>query len=321
MLKPKVVFVNYISRSGSTLLCRLLDAYGGISVGIEAGFPGYVNELIPEKHKKINDKASLDCYLDDLFVDIRFQQWNVDRGKLISKLEKIGYPLTFKEILLCCLEEYFGDCKAKIWVHKAGYYIDLLDEVSFVFPNSKNIYVVRDPRAIFSSQKNAICIYEGKSMGYSLPAFVNQYKKRINIVKENKANKDLLVIKYEDLVQQNSYMEKIVLPFLAMPYAKKNGGDTYSEKIPDNQRALHTNVSSQPSGRSIEKWKKGLQLHEILFIQDKLKSEMQYWNYKFTDRQRLNWLEWLFYLKKEMEYQILSLKNLLHNILKKALGK
>jgi len=319
-MKRTIVFVNYINRSGSTLLCKLLDSYDGISAGIEAGFPGFIHELIPEQYKKINSKASLDLYLNDLFKDIRFQEWNVDRGKLLSRLEKIGYPLTFKEILLCCLEEYFGDCKAKIWVHKAGYYIDLLEEVLSVFPDSKNIYIVRDPRAIFSSQKQAVSIYEGKSMGYSLCAFIYQYKKRMNVVMNNLSSMDFLVVKYEDLVKQNDYMEEIVLPFLAMQYAKKNGEGNYSEKIPDNQRSLHTNVSSQPSGKSIEKWKKGLQRHEILFIQKKLKSEMQYWGYEFADKQRLTWGDRFLYLKKEMEYLIFSTKNLLYNIVKRTLA-
>lgn len=318
-MKPTIVFVNYINRSGSTLLCRLLDAYEGISVGIEAGFPGYIHELIPKQFEIINSETTLTRYLDELFEDIRFQQWKVDRGKLINRLEKIGYPLTFKDILFSCLRECFGNCEAEILVHKAGYYIDLLDEVKAVFPGSKNIYIVRDPRAIFSSQKNAVCIYTGKSMGYSLPSSVYQYKKRMNTVMDNLSNKDLLVIKYEDLVQQKNYMEKTVLPFLAMPHAKKAGDDNYSDKIPDNQRSLHTNVGSQPSGRSIEKWKKGLQPHEILFIQDKLKREMQYWDYELADRQRQTWLERLHYFRKEMGYQFLSLKRFAYNIFERVL--
>ena len=303
-MKQTIAFINYISRSGSTLLCRLLDAYNEISVGIEAGFPGFMTELVPEKYNPMTSKKQLDHYLDELYEDIRFKEWQVNRTSLIARLGKIGYPITFQDILLSCLQEYFGHHSGVVWVHKAGYYVDLLDEVRASFPGSKNIYMVRDPRAIFLSQKNATCLYTGKSMGSSLCYFIYQYKKRMRIVMNNSKSKDLLVIKYEELVQEDNYVEKNVLPFLGIPDAI-SGEDNYANKIPENQKFLHTNVSAQPNKKSIAKWKNGLQNHEVVFIQNKLKNEMKFHGYDLGEKKKkIPWRERFFYLQKEVEYMV-----------------
>lgn len=304
-MKQTIVFVSYISRSGSTLLCRLLDAYNEISVGIEAGFPGFIKELVPERYKTISCRSSLDQYLDELFEDIRFKEWHIIRKRLTARLEKVGYPLSFQDILLSCLREYFGNNGGEVWVHKAGYYVDLLDEVAATFPGSKNIFLVRDPRAIFLSQKNATCLYTGKSMGHSIYIFVEQYKKRTRIVMNNPLNKEFLVIKYEELVQIDGFVEKKILPFLGILDAIA-GEDHYAKKIPVNQQFLHTNVSDQPNKKSIEKWKKGLQWHEIAFIQKRLKKAMKFYGYEPFDEKKISWSERLLYLQKEIGYVLFS---------------
>lgn len=276
--EQQFVFVSYISRSGSTLFCRLLDRYDDISVGIEAGFPGFVSSLFPEQYREINSKEILEKYLDELYRDIRFQQWNVDRDKLFQRLEAEGYPLYFPQILKNCMIEYFGGSETRFFVHKAGYYIDILDEVSSFFPGAKHIYIIRDPRAIYASQKNASCIYTGKSMGHSLVGFLHQYKKRVRILAENVKNRDLIVIRYEDLVNNEEIVEEKVLPFLGLEGVSRGITD-YSARIPENQKFLHTNVSSEVNTNSVEKWKNQLEEREISFIQKKLRREMKKYNY------------------------------------------
>ena len=273
----KLVFLNYINRSGSTLLCKLLDQYEDISVGIEAGFPGYIRKLIPDEYKEINDDLSLKKYLNELFDDVRFKEWEIDKKSLFLKLKDISYPLTFKEILLNCLYEYFKQRPSKFIVHKAGYYIDIIDDVIATFGDVKNIFIVRDPRAIFFSQKNAKDLYTGKIMGNSLPYFLSQYKKRIDII-EKKNDKNLLCIRYEDLVIDTTNTMKQIINFIGARQIKKND-NSYVNKIPKSQQYLHQNVKLDPHKDSLNKWKTGLAKYEIIFIQKKLHNEMQLFNY------------------------------------------
>lgn len=306
----KLAFVNYLSRSGSTFLCRLLDEYEGVAVGIEAGFPGAIHRLIPLEYETIADDQTLNRYLDELFADIRFQEWKIDRQLLFDTLKSAGYPLTFKDILLNCMIEYFGSATATVFVHKAGYYMDILREVQETFGDAKNIFVIRDPRAIFNSQKNATCLYTGKAMGYSLPYFVWQYRKRAKIVEDNKNNKKLFCIRYENLIENTEDVLAATLRFLGVKGDKKKEAGGYGDKIPASQQKLHTNVTSGPNRKSLEKWKAGLGKHEVLFIQNKLSREMAAMNYAPVAVSGLCGKEWLAYLRTELNYRLLQVKML-----------
>jgi hypothetical protein len=304
------VFVNYISRSGSTFLCRLLDEYADVAVGIEAGFPGAIHRLIPEQYETIADDQSLHCYLDELFADIRFKEWKIDRQVLLKKLQAGGYPLNFKDILHHCMLEYFEETPSPIFVHKAGYYIDILEDVQKTFGEAKNIFVMRDPRAIFNSQKNARCLYSGKLMGHSLPYFVWQFRKRAKIVEQNRKNKNLYCVHYEKLIENTAEVMAEILDFLGVHAAKKDVASGYADRIPENQQQLHTNVKSDPNRNSLAKWKQGLQKHEVLFIQHKLGREMAAMNYTPLPVRGLGIKGWYDYLRTELKYLILQIKML-----------
>ncbi|MGV1098224.1 sulfotransferase [Thiovibrio sp. JS02] len=309
--EPRLAFVSYLSRSGSTLLCKLLDQFADIAVGIEAGFPGAITKLVPKEYEIIQDGNQLNSYLDELFEDIRFKEWKVDRKALVRKLTEHGYPLTFRDILLSCLKEYFGNTGAQVFVHKAGYYVDVLNTAEKTFPGAKHIFVVRDPRAIFNSQKNARCIYTGKSMGHSLPYFVWQYKKRIKILSDNATNNSLLCVPYESLIGDPALWIRNVLRYLDVSEEKKETGASYSDKIPENQQALHVNVRSDPNAKSLEKWRSGLLPFELKFIQARLASEMAAYGYEPIDVPPLSVKDRMAILRSGYYYMKLLAKDLL----------
>jgi len=182
--------------------------------------------------------------------------------------------LTFRSVLRACFDEYFGENDADIYIHKAGYYIDILDEVRDVFGDSvKNIYITRDPRAVYSSQNSATCIYSGTLMGRCLANFVYQYKKRARIANSDNTG-NLLCLKYEDLIEDSGKVVESVLTFLGLPEAVIEGG-SYAARIPDGQKHLHENVGSAPNMKSFNKWQTKLAAHEVRFIQKKLSGEMR----------------------------------------------
>lgn len=176
--------------------------------------------------------------------------------------------------------------------------------------DAKNIFVIRDPRAIFNSQKNATCLYTGKSMGHSLPYFVWQYRKRARILEKNKKNKNLFSIRYENLIENTEGVMAEMLRFLNVRGGKKKEAGGYADKIPANQQKLHTNVKFDPNRQSLEKWKTGLGRHEILFIQNRLSREMAAMNYAPVAVPSLSGKEWLAYLQTELNYRLLQLKML-----------
>jgi len=278
--KSRFIFVNYISRSGSTLLCKLLNEYKGVSVGIEAGFPGATKKIISDEFRVIKDIDALNKYLDILFEDIRFKEWRLNRVGVTKRITNNGFPVGFKNILEALFDEYFKDDEpSEIYIHKAGYYIDTLEEVINEFKDSKNIYITRDPRAIYNSQKNADCLYSGKKMGDNFIHFIYQYQRRIKASKSADVN-TLLLIRYEDLIANPDKTVDKVLSYIGINDAvKKDSVSDYAERIPENQKSLHTNVGSAPNAKSLHKWVGNLSLAELYLIQKYLSDEMDYLGY------------------------------------------
>lgn len=308
-IRSKFVFINYISRSGSTLLCKLLNEYKGVCVGIEAGFPGATTKMISDEFRVINDLDHLNQYLDLLFVDIRFKEWQLDRDEVTNKIIENGFPLSFKNLLYVLFDVYFkNDEVADIYIHKAGYYIDTLDEVFDEFEDAKNIYITRDPRAIYNSQKNAACLYSGKKMGDNFIHFIYQYKRRVKTSQSTDVNK-LIIIRYEDLIESPESIVAKVLSYIGIENAvKKNNAKDYSEMIPENQKSLHTNVGSKPNTKSLNKWRGNLSLPELYMIQRNLSDEMDVLGYVKIELPVMSVKDMLQYIRLSAKYKYYVLR-------------
>ena len=160
----QLVFLTYIPRSGSTFLSKLLDEYKEIAVSIEANIPdGFRNGKCFVK----ND-TELDEYLDRLYHDDKFKYWDIPRKDLKTILSQKEYPLKFSDILPVILSEYFKAEDKKIWVLKVGYYINYVDQLKGLFPNSKFIFIIRDPRGIFNSQRTSMILNQNKPMARTI---------------------------------------------------------------------------------------------------------------------------------------------------------
>ncbi|ARN74095.1 sulfotransferase family protein [Oceanicoccus sagamiensis] len=277
MIHDNLIFVNYQSRSGSTFLCRLLDEYDDIAVGIESGFPGFPFRVLPTLDDPILDEASLSAYLDELFDDVRFKEWGLDKNTTFKALSGKGYPLVFSDIFTYCFDKYFAGNTSSFRIHKSGFYTFCLDEVRKQFPQSKHIYIQRDPRGIFSSIKEADFLYDKKKG--NIISFINGYKKRTRVINDNLGEKDFLLLRYEDLIDNQEKVITSVVDFIGLKNKSKSEDTSYFEKIPENQRHLHNNVKGRSSTKSLDKWSTRLSYSEQAAINTFLKKELSVFNY------------------------------------------
>ena len=281
--QKKYVFINYISRSGSTYLCDLLSRYRDISVGIEAGFPGFPNTIMPLSRDLLHNEEELNTYLDELFLDVRFCEWKISREQIFNSLIKLEFPVDFKKILTTCLDCYFGESDDSLFrVHKSGYYLECIADVRRLFPNGKMIFVVRDPRAIFNSQQQAKSLYSTDKMGANIFSFILLYKQRIASLKKELYAQDFLTVFYEKLIDNPDENILEILDFIGVSNLEKKENINYRDNIPDNQKDLHTNVGSVAIKNNKQKWIEGLTKIQILLIERALADEMNYLNYSFS---------------------------------------
>ncbi|MCF8227288.1 MAG: sulfotransferase [Bacteroidales bacterium] len=244
-----------MSRSGSTLLCGLMDQYEDISVGIEGYFPDNIVRRAPV----VNSLESLDKYLNLLYQDRRFRGWNIEQNKLKEKLVNIGFPLSYKNILLTCLFMYFEYSVGKVLVHKSGHYISHFKEVKKIFPHSKIIYIARDPRAIMNSQINSGMSKDPLSISLT-------FKKQLKLCQEYMCREDFLFVQYEQLIKNTRKELDRVLSFFNLENQKRKTSK-YADRIPDDLQYLHENVSENILEERTIAWRKELEDYYQLLIQ------------------------------------------------------
>ena len=98
------ILLAFISRSGSTLLARYLDAIPTVGVTLEANLPDGIfrPELVIE-HPKAIDRA-----LDTLFDDAKFRAWSIAPEAVRARMLEHSFPLRFATLLPDILKPTFA---------------------------------------------------------------------------------------------------------------------------------------------------------------------------------------------------------------------
>lgn len=91
------------------------------------------------------------------------------------------------------LETFAQQCNAQIVGDKWPFYIEIIRELTAVFPEAKYIHVVRDPRALWLSAQN----FKGRQRGDEILAEVLQKE---SVIASYLARDNFMVVRHEDVV-------------------------------------------------------------------------------------------------------------------------
>lgn len=311
MARPHICFLTYLNRSGSTYLSAILDGYKDVAVSIE--------EDIPDNFTRgrciIKNEKDLDHYLDQIYTLPKFSSWAIPREELKTKLQINSFPITFYEVLTSILELYFKGSTASVWIHKHGEYILHTYLIRNLFPRSKIIFITRDPRAIYSSQKKSLDSVKQLPMTKSVAHFAYKYLKYMEHVERSKKSNWFHLVRYEDLILLESKTIKKLLDFLEVDN-KLEENTMYKDKIPENQAYLHSNIQSGPIASRIDQWRDSLSNLEVYLLQTTLKDYLNRYSYKSVNVQ-LTTTEYLkllglilYFISKRIGFRIKSFLNL-----------
>lgn len=283
----QIIFVAGSSRSGTTLMSRILNQHSTIFSFNELHF----FEQLCESNK-LNEVMNHDTALAlaDKLSGIQ------NEGFLIYN-EKNKYNKIAKEIIQYISPENFTALNIyKAFIHKFvtdGSKINGCDqtprnvlyikEIIENIPEAKVICMVRDPRSVLLSQKSK---WKRKFLGAKNIPFKEAIRSYFNyhpytISKLWKASsshtlqwKDhekVLTIKFEDLVENPPQKVKEICKFLGIPYEEKMLEVAHigsSHKTDDKEAAKGVSSSAK------ETWKKGGLTKAELFICQKVNAEM-----------------------------------------------
>jgi hypothetical protein len=260
-----IVFLTYMSRSGSTFLSSKLNEYKSIGVSIEGRFP---EEWISGEKEIITDEKELDAYLDRLYEVPKFQAWTIDRSELVKYLLQNGFPLRYRDVLYACFDRYFEKRLVELYLYKAGHLYLYMDYLVTQFPDALFIFVDRNPLAILNSQLKSVDSRTKLPMCSDPVDFVLNYTEVQNILKAHESRNYLHVVRYEGLLEDEDAEMKRLMDFIRLKDRKKEAVGVYYDSIPDPQKHLHQNVKSGSMKLArIDAWKDELKPGHRLYLQ------------------------------------------------------
>ena len=271
MPELQIVFLTYLNRSGSTYLADKLSRYETVKMGIEARFvDGWIRLGF-----SVRTVAELRLYLDRLYQDAKFQAWQINRDVLTKHLAALPLPLHFSDVLLAALLLYQGSAPEKhILVHKCGEYYRCVETIRQELPQAKFIFINRDPRAVFSSQRRSLDSQTGQPMQENVLHFLFGYLDTLRRLKQLRNDPDFLIIQYEELLADEKKVMTKIEQFLGLSSLTKQTdiSGSYFSSIPKEQQHLHAHVQKgHPYANRISGWQQELPVSHILLLQTVLK--------------------------------------------------
>lgn len=202
-------------RSGTTLLRTLFDAHPNVATPVECAFIINMNQ----KYGKIKHwtREILLSFYEDVQKHIKFDTWNIDLEKLRSDLLTFEGENTFQTVCKLVYYDYISLFpKEEIkWIgDKNPVYATYTPLLLKVFPESKFIHLVRDPRDNIISLKNVD--FEGPFT--ALLAYRWQHSARKLYYIKKKFPDQFYTIRYEDLVSEPKKYYREMCDFLSLPY-------------------------------------------------------------------------------------------------------
>jgi hypothetical protein len=218
-LLDHAVFVCGRGRSGSSLLLRLFDGHPQVyAIPRESRL---LTEIGPA-FRRSGDRSAVEAYLLDRFADHRAGEAQAEAARLIRQgvpgLDPAAAGLG-RELIRIALEALAAardPTGARCFLEKTPKNEEHLDEIFRTFPQARVIQLVRDPRAVYLSNK--------RSEAYRMdPAFVaRQWVKSLRcalrqVVKFGRAPQ-MLILRYEDLVGRPRETLEILCGFLEVDF-------------------------------------------------------------------------------------------------------
>ncbi len=273
--KLKPVFIGGSQRNGTTLLGSLLGTSVESVVTPESQF---VVDLWKDAFRSNQEILSKQLIFKRLKKNFRFHLWESPIPNISNYKEEMFSSKEYVAFLNDLIQLYAlktNQENSTHWIDHTPTHIQYGLILSKLFPESKFIHLIRDPRAVAASiidrdwgpnnVKDASKLW-AESIGYGC-ALQQSIPDRV------------LVIYYEDLLLSTEPVLKEVCDFIGIEYASNMLGGT-GFKLPEYTKEQHDLVGKSIDSSRIDGWKEKLTASEIYEIEDRLLSLMTIHGYE-----------------------------------------
>lgn len=249
-------FLFFVSRSGSTFLANELMRRARVVLLPEANF---VPPLIEAARKQTITSAS--GVLEVLQADTKFSDWQLDFDEIRRVIDE-KVPLTAAEAIGAICGEYAKcvDSETLRFGFKKGSYVNHFRNLKATFPDAKFIGLIRDGRAVFNSQRQAIYWKTGKPFETDAAKCATLWQDTVQLLREieKRHRESTLIVHYENLVRDTDKVMDTVLQFLELEAREYKDVDVTCYDIPARYKNIHGNIGRPPLEERISAWRDSL---------------------------------------------------------------
>lgn len=272
-------FLIASERSGSNLITKMMDAHPQIC----GPSPLHILRVLGMEYYRYGDldnTQNWNMLLDDVdaLLNSDFAKWakSFTRQELDSLAPVGDLPGLLRQIF-----EREAEANGKsglfikeLWTHR---YVSFLD---WCFPDSKYVYLVRDPRDMALSWRNNP-VHPGGVVAGARQWIHDQSNTVVNFRALHDANRAILV-RYEDLVAQPEASLKRICDFMGLEFDSAMLAFHNNKLTQDNaaKNELWNNLSKEVMSDNFNKFKKELSADEIAAIEVTCWPLLRYFGYQ-----------------------------------------
>jgi len=209
-----MVIICSSSSSGSTLLSNLLNRHPLIASGEELGFfskPIFYDDF--SRLKRLSFLIRRYGISSNPYFDDRSILRNLDSYGLNTRIgwKWVKASSTIQELSSKFERYILESTEKKIWVEKTPENIYLLKKFLSAFPQAMVLHIVRDPRDVVLS-----LMKRGFSFEYAGDIWLSS----VAAIQPFRSNKNILEIRYEDLIIKHESILQKICSFFNIPFNK-----------------------------------------------------------------------------------------------------
>jgi len=330
MSAPRICYLTYLSRSGSTLFARLLNERYRVCVTPEGSVPAEMVGVNGFEPPRFEGPEAAEAYLRAVSRVSKLDDWKLAEGEVVARLR--AWPATGVDLFNALLETY-RDVNAPgdpIVVYKGDPVMPWEARRALkANPGAQAIYVVRDPRAILHSQRTSRYAYAGGAFSHSAAHTAVEWRRlaeavaAIDAIDAADAEADAagsgsgtgsgsggreLWLRYEDLVRDETGELARLARALGAERRGEGESSNFLDRVAEAERHLHAHVAARPSAERIDRWRGELDARDGDLLQEMVRDGMTALGYEIEQSARpARWrvaVSWL-------RYRILSAR---HNL-------
>lgn len=278
-------FIVGASRSGTTMLRLLLNAHPNIGVPKELAYFERCARFTDLEKWEFPDltKNSYRTFVNGFLQKKKLALEGIDVEQLEEDIVASGPPNLARPFRMAIDTWAMKEGKS-IWGEKTPKNLFYVDIIQKMYPDTKFVYIIRDPRAVVYSM-NRFARFQDDSVLNAfnwLQAATSGYELLMTHVPEERR----YILKYEDLVADVESTTKSLCAFLDEPFHEDMLEFYQKSKTnihPHSKELGGVNTLTKPiTTVSVDKWRNGLSPSDIANVEAVCMKEMKHFGYDLT---------------------------------------